>query len=282
MKIILSRKGFDSSYGDGPSPIFPDGKMISFPIPDEKAAIKYSDLKIDNNKTYLDLIKELELKEGLEDTCHLDPDIYREVLDRKEEWRPLFGQIGAAQSHLENQHVKEGDLFLFFGTFRETNFQGEKLRFERCRGEIHAIFGYFQIGDIIKTSKKSLFSYRKPSISPWMTYHPHVEVKERFLDPLNTLYIAKPHLSWNPELPGAAPFYFNNELKLTMKGKNKSRWELPSLFKNVNITYHSPSSWKDEYFQSTHRGQEFVIEEKEEIEDWAKSLINKSRIIEDL
>ncbi len=34
MKIILSRKGFDGTYGGYPSPIFPDGRMLSMPIPD--------------------------------------------------------------------------------------------------------------------------------------------------------------------------------------------------------------------------------------------------------
>jgi hypothetical protein len=29
MKVILSRKGFDSGYGGYPSPILPDGWMIS-------------------------------------------------------------------------------------------------------------------------------------------------------------------------------------------------------------------------------------------------------------
>ena len=33
MKIILSRKGFDSSNGGCPSPILPDGTLLSMPIP---------------------------------------------------------------------------------------------------------------------------------------------------------------------------------------------------------------------------------------------------------
>ena len=33
MKIILSRKGFDSSSGGGPSPIV-DGRCLSLPIPE--------------------------------------------------------------------------------------------------------------------------------------------------------------------------------------------------------------------------------------------------------
>ena len=38
-KLILSRKGFDSGSGGCPSPIFPDGTMLSLPIPssDEEA-----------------------------------------------------------------------------------------------------------------------------------------------------------------------------------------------------------------------------------------------------
>lgn len=34
MKIILSRKGFDSSAGGVASPILPGGEMISLPIPE--------------------------------------------------------------------------------------------------------------------------------------------------------------------------------------------------------------------------------------------------------
>ena len=44
MKIILSRKGFDTTSGGCPSPILPDGTLLSLPIPDEED-IKYSDLQ---------------------------------------------------------------------------------------------------------------------------------------------------------------------------------------------------------------------------------------------
>ena len=44
MKIILSRKGFDSSTGKVPSPVFPDGTMISLPIPDRSSTIAYKDI----------------------------------------------------------------------------------------------------------------------------------------------------------------------------------------------------------------------------------------------
>ena len=43
MKIILSRKGFDSSNGGIPSPIMPDGTLISMPIP-AKEKVSYTDI----------------------------------------------------------------------------------------------------------------------------------------------------------------------------------------------------------------------------------------------
>ena len=45
MKLILSRKGFDSSSGGYPSPIFPDDTLCSLPIPDCYSKIKYSDIR---------------------------------------------------------------------------------------------------------------------------------------------------------------------------------------------------------------------------------------------
>src|ERR1022692_1176811 len=39
MRIILSRKGFDSSSGGVPSPIFPDGTTLSLFIPDKLSRI---------------------------------------------------------------------------------------------------------------------------------------------------------------------------------------------------------------------------------------------------
>ncbi|MBO4456467.1 MAG: hypothetical protein J5802_01965 [Butyrivibrio sp.] len=37
MKIILSRKGFDSTNGGCASPIMPDGTLLSMPIPSDES-----------------------------------------------------------------------------------------------------------------------------------------------------------------------------------------------------------------------------------------------------
>jgi len=45
MKVILSRKGMDSESGVMPSPILPDGTLLSLPIPDRKSNKRYEDLE---------------------------------------------------------------------------------------------------------------------------------------------------------------------------------------------------------------------------------------------
>ena len=55
MKIILSRKGFDSSSGKQPNPIMPDGTLLSLPIPDEAGNNEYSSL-FWNGKSFYDII----------------------------------------------------------------------------------------------------------------------------------------------------------------------------------------------------------------------------------
>lgn len=273
MKVIFSRKGFDSKYGGYPSPILPDGRMVSLPIPREDET-RYSDLGIDD-ETYYDFMQRLrpEVKDNRiwteltkETRCHLDPDIYADVLPRYKDWRPCFGQVDAAQSHLENQDVQAGDLFLFFGWFRMVK-PTEKGNLKFYGRGFHSIFGYIEVGNIAKCRE----DYREPI---WMRGHPHLMRKRRTSDN-NTIYIANERLSWNSDIPGGGVFQFDQSLVLTKEGLSRSRWSLPDFFRSVYISYHSADSWKDGYFQSATIGQEFVIESSEEVEGWARGLIEK-------
>jgi hypothetical protein len=281
MKVILSRKGFDSAFGGYPSPILPSGKIVSLPIPFYDA-IRYSDLKLDGS-TYYNLMADLRstikcegrrLDLNEETRCHLDPDIHKNSINRESGWRPCFGQDGAAQSHLENQGVGEDDLFLFFGWFRKTRWHNGKLEFDPHEKGKHAIWGYLQIGEIMKVNNKF-------DIPKWLAYHPHVAEERRNVEPdktKNTIYLARYNLCWNSSLPGAGRFMFNDKLVLTKEGFSRSKWNLPDCFKEAEISYHDEDSWKEGYFQSAAIGQEFVIKDKDQVEEWAKNLIEVSQI----
>lgn len=274
MIVILSRKGFDSKYGGYPSPVLPDGRMISLPIPSDDK-IRYSDLRVDENLTYFDLMKQLNprikynykwhiLTENTQ--CHLDPDINGSAMKRHISWKPLFGQIGAAQTHLnKTKEVGEGDLFLFFGTFRKTIKQDGVYQVDSNQ-EFHAIYGYLQVGEIIPVGNNTKFP-------KWMDYHPHTDPSRYGGN--NTIYVARDRLTWQPSAPGAGLLNFTEKLILTKERCSKSRWNLPPFFKEVKISYHSEKSWKNGYFQSARRGQEFVIYSNKEIENWVKDILKQ-------
>jgi hypothetical protein len=277
MKIILSRKGFDSGYGGCPSPILPDGRLISLPIPVEGERLSYGDLSFDKGMSYFDIMKTLTpaiLVNGRREmmssstACHLDPDISSSVLKRKAGWKGLFGQIDAAQGHLANQGVSPGDLFLFFGWFRSTVMVNERLVFDR-QDPIgrHVIFGYLQVAEIWNLTGTT-------TLPSWSRYHPHASPK-RWENKSNVMYVARQSLSWC-EAPGFGVFHFHPSTVLTAEGCTRSRWALPEFFKEVPISYHSPSSWSDGHFRSAAKGQEFVVDANREVARWAEGLIRRA------
>jgi Nucleotide modification associated domain 3 len=124
MKIIFSRKGFDSSAGNVASPIFPSGEMCSLPIPEPASTVnmqskRYAEIMF-GNWSLGAIVDDLTRGEITGDRmAHLDPDLNFDSIDRQANWRPVFGQSGAAERHLQNYVVKEGDVFVFYGWFRQ-------------------------------------------------------------------------------------------------------------------------------------------------------------------
>lgn len=252
MKFILSRKGFDFSFGGTPSPILPDGRMLSLPIPEQDSKGK----AYDTGRKFCQLaIPAVFQRDGF---CHLDPDIRPELhMILPDNWKPLFGQCGTAQSHLANQRVGENDIFLFFGLFQtvDTNLRPAGRPF-------HAIWGYLQIGEII--------SHPPPFRYSW---HPHTkEYYQKF--PQNTLYAARESLEWDKKIPGCGTFLYHEQSRefLTLTGKEKkcvTHWNYNALpwidpnEPNSHMTCHtSRTRFKENYFQAASRGQEFVLDEK--------------------
>lgn len=264
MKIILSRKGFDSSAGGVASPLFPDGTLLSLPIPDQNGTVTYGDLCWGEHWLG-DLVESL--THGRIDRqrrAHLDPDLYPAICARPPAWRPLFGQDGAAQSHLTNQGVGVGDLFLFFGWFRAVECIHGQYRFVKNAPDLHLLYGWLQVGAILTGAQVTT----TPPI--WAATHPHC-VGER--GPRNTLYIASDRLTLNEHviaLPGAGCFSsYRDEYCLTTPGRLRTNWRLPRWFYPQEgkppLSYHTDHTrWScDEeyaYLCSAMRGQEFVLD----------------------
>jgi hypothetical protein len=121
MKIVLSRKGFDSTVGKVPSPIFPDGRMLSLPIPPASGNVTYQDITFDR-RPIAEIVSDLtDDRLPASSPAHLDPDLRAGAIPREAGWQPLFGQDGAAQAHLERQRVGPGDILLFFWWFRRVH-----------------------------------------------------------------------------------------------------------------------------------------------------------------
>ena len=136
------------------SPIF-DGVPVSLPISYPSGNITFKDLGLSK------LVSDLSNGKLLGSVpCHPDPDLKVGA----------FGQVSAAQGHLDNQGAGEGDLFLFFGTFKEAQLLDNKFIGVEGTKESHIIFGWlfvkkrFQIG-----SKVENFARDHPDFS----HHPH-------------------------------------------------------------------------------------------------------------
>jgi Nucleotide modification associated domain 3 len=262
MKIILSRKGFDTKAGGVPSPILPDKTLLSFPIPtDSSSKIKYDDISA-NGESVGKIVEDLSNRKiKRHHFAHLDPDLNASAYPRRPNWRPLFGAGSAAHSHLKKHGVAVGDVFLFFGWFRQTEIVNGTYRFVRSAPDLHIIFGWLQIGAIVATEKDAVI--------PWAKYHHHFRPP---LYPNDVAYVSRARLELNgsKSIKGGGVFgKYREELCFTCPDQFKrSVWRLPHWFYPENrppLTHHSDMSrWKlrDGYalLQSVGRGQEFVLD----------------------
>lgn len=285
MKIILSRKGFDSSSGGCPSPIFPNGELLSLPIPDRLSTITYNDIQLGSqltNSSMGELVTQLTLGKITGDHgVHLDPDLRQEHLPRSPHWQPLFGQMGTAQKHLQNQGVSMGDLFLFFGLFQSVYKVKNEWTWDKKSKPRHVLWGWLQVEDILQIEAT------KTTTNDWTRYHCHYN---HVTAVNNVLYKATPKISINNQtynIPGAGTFRsLSKNLQLTQPDSTRvTNWQLPSWCyprsNTVPFSYHSNlKRWQKSndgtYLSAAARGQEFVMDSKlyPESIDWAKQLLN--------
>ena len=281
MKIILSRKGFDSASGGCPSPILPDGRLAVLPIPDPLSSIRYHDIFLSGIEAGALVTDLTDGRVGSADSAHLDPDIALESLERKQGWRPIFGQRGAAQGHLRNNRVGPGDLFLFYGLFRETERAGLKYHWKRSAVSRHIIWGWLQVDEIFEVTPELGERF------DWITYHPHFQhVNEKN----NVIYVSRRFLQVPgcESRPGSGVFSRINPclvLSSSCPRSGASTWELPGWCyprKGVfPLSYHGKMErWQRNgattLLRAVPRGQEFVLDADHypEAIGWVSSLLN--------
>jgi hypothetical protein len=237
VKIVFSRKGFDSSAGGVPSPIV-GGRPISLPIPEKPPSPTTYDV--------LGLGQTVEQatrgRIGRHATCHDDP-----MFADGHCW---LGQAGSAQGHLRRNGVGAGDVFLFFGLFREPT-TGERH---------HRIFGYMRVACFGPPEQiRGLSPWREPPRP-----HPHLSDRVRRQ---NTIYFG----------PGATAGNAGQSLRLTISDGPLNIWRLPDCLALFGLTYHAnPDRWLGNgKLDSAKRGQEFVCDvgDNGEALQWVEGMI---------
>lgn len=248
MKIVFSRKGFDSAAGGGPSPIVADGnggaRPVSLPIPAGAASsTTYGDLGLG------DLASRASRERlGADDLCHHDPMFRADGMC----W---FGQCGAAQTHLERQGVGIGDVFVFFGLFREEREDG-------TRGDPHhRIFGYLRVEEMISLAGGAPEDLVAAG-------HPHALALHGSND-----------MIWRGE--GRLASRASDALRLTVPGASPSLWQRPEWLKRGGLSYHDRADrWiRGGRLRSVARGQEFVadIGRRKAPREWLEAVIEEIR-----
>lgn len=267
MKVILSRKGFDSSNGGIASPIFEDGTMISFPIPGYDSD-RFCDLQI-AGVPYSDILSDLHYKGDA--FCHLDPDLdSSRRIHAVNGWVPAFGQIDAAASYLKHNEINEGDLFLFFGNFHHVEKEQGHFRYVRHAGDfykdkdIQVIWGYLQIGKIIDD----------PEEQKRLWWHPHAST-ERRKNKTNVIFQAAERLSFDDNKPGAGLLPYAVKRVLTLKDHNKATWKYHTIYDTNHIQSCRKNAAKEPEKGIYYAGiwQELVLKESEDCMLWAKSIV---------
>jgi hypothetical protein len=260
--------------------------MLSLPIPDKRSPIRYSDITL-HEHNFGDIV--LSLTKGrilAHHNAHLDPDLNARSVKRNHGWKPLFGATSIAQRHLTKQGVQEGDIFLFFGLFREASQVDGTYRFVEGSKPKHVIWGWLQIGEIINVGTCDR------TRNSWASYHPHFFREE---DRNNTLYVASGNLKLSAglinRLQGGGVFtHYSEDLQLTSPDQRKpSLWKLPALFyptkDRTPLTYHSDKTrWTKTkgyaYLRTMGRGQEFVLNAADytEAESWVFDIMPRNSV----
>lgn len=302
MRIVLSRKGYDSANGGMPSPVFVSSdenwnyRMYSLPIPEFRRNSDGSIISFNTGAKRSDLRypRDFDVKvsypKGLDSDffVHHDPDIRRYTHRRiPENWVPVYGQTEGAATHLRgehDEHLGTDTLFIYFGLFQfvARNAEGSWVRMPGTE-PFHAIWGYLQAKKVVCMD----ISKRKCSEAvARYSWHPHCS-EHKLQSRKNTLYIgSESPLTFDGrvmDVPSYGTFKYSRELALTADRMSSSRWSLDSLpwldldNRLPHMTHHDGKSFGNGFFQSAMIGQEFIVDEDaatcEKVFSWLENLL---------
>jgi len=257
VKIIFSRKGFDSSSGGFPSPIFPDGTLFSVPIPSSKDDHYYNRLLFHyEGESIQDILNQLTCRQidgnlcdynKSDQRCHHDP----LLLNIQGVEKLTLGQANGAESHLRNYDVGAGDIFLFFGWFRKVVKTNGCWAYDTETPHVHVIWASMTVGEAVildaETDREAAF--RK---YPDLLAHPHAYHRA---DMKNCIYISSAH-----QILKLKPECFLTDVN---NYRGRSTWRLPNYFGQPEaFTYIKKfvPDGKDVVIQAPGRGQEFILD----------------------
>jgi hypothetical protein len=277
VKVIFSRKGFDSQYGKIPNAVLPDQTLVSFPIEDPKSVVKADEVRRGGEP--IGVIVEQLTGRRIQRSypAHLDPDLDASAYPRMPGWRPVLGQTGSSLGHLGKQGVGVGDLFLFFGWYRQLERHGSTWSFAPGSPAMHTLWGWLHVGAC------HLHTDVPQNAAKWLAYHPHLQRSARRR---HLLYVGSDHLEVAGRAVAGGGYFprFAAWRVLSAPGENMSRWRLPGWMHpeagQVRFSYiHDPTRWSrtdagSAIVQTVGKGQEIVMtaEKTAPLDQWLAML----------
>ncbi len=220
MKIVFSRKGFDTQYGGIPSAVLPDQTLVSFPIEDKKSIVTADTIRRGGNSIgeMVEQLSEGRIQRNYR--AHLDPDLDPSAYPRERGWRPVLGQTGSPLGHLRKQGVGAGALFLFFGWYRQVEQFKTGWAYERGTAPVHSLWGWLHVGACLD------HQHVPKETAQWLAYHPHLQRSAR---KKHVLFMASDHFDINGRrvLGGGVFPRFRSSRVLSAPGANMSLWQVP-------------------------------------------------------
>jgi len=308
VKVVLSRKGFDSEAGGGYSPFDPQtGVYLVLPIPMDEmdgkelnisTPLKYEAIHIkteylpgysaSNLGSFLMEAKgkKATIKGKESEYAHLDPWLGPCPWLAGDSNHPIgaFGQVDKPQAHLHNQDVGKGSLFLFFSRFvpipKRKNLIVPSVSSEHLDRGLYFIYGWLKVKEVIQQYE----DIQDPKV---LSHHPHATKKyfETYANKpkgKNTIYIADEFLFNNGSNFRGCGYFprLNKDLLLTATDCAQqprtwipSRWSLPGFFFEKSPSCLKRRKWCRRgdgscLVETSGQWQEAVFEESEEFCQW--------------